>query len=77
MQMILMKNIYVGYPESLYSAKYIRNNKYLSQMVMDVDKLPLITVVKLSDNEFSLLDGYHRFSVLKYLNYNRIKCEVL
>ncbi len=75
--MILMEDIYIGYPESLYSIKDIQGDKYLSKMVIDVDKLPLITVIKLSDNEFSLSDGYHRFSVLKYLNYDRIRCEVL
>ncbi len=74
---ISMKNIYVGYPEGLYTSEDIQKDKYLNQMVVDINKLPPIQIIKLSDNEFSLSNGYHRFSVFKYLNYTKIKCEVL
>ena len=74
---VLMKNIYIGYPESLYSSEAIQKDKYLSQMVIDVDKLPPITVIKLSDIEYSLSDGYHRISIFMYLNYKKIICNIL
>ena len=76
-KMIKIENIYIGYPESLYSAKDIQKDVYLSQMVVNVNDLPPIKVIKLSDNEFSLSDGYHRISIFKYLNKRQIKCEVL
>ena len=75
--MILMKNIYIGYPESIYSSITIQKDKYLSQMVKDINKLPPIKVIRLSDNDFSLSDGYHRISIFKHLHYTKIKCEVL
>ncbi len=77
LETILIKNIYIGYPESLYSAGYIRDNEYLRQMAMDVNKLPPIKVIKLSDNDFSLSDGYHRISIFKHLNHKKIRCEVI
>ena len=70
-------DIYVGYPEGLYSSEDIKKDQYLSQMAKDVKKLPPVQVIKLSDNEFSLSNGYHRFSIFKYLNYTKIRCEVL
>lgn len=72
-----MKSIYVGYPEGLYSSEDIKKDKYLNQMVVDINKLPPVQVIKLSGNKFSLSNGYHRFSVFKYLDYIEIKCEVL
>lgn len=72
---IEIENIWTGYP--LYTSKDIQNDEYLSQMVQDVSKLPPVQVIKLSENEFSLSNGYHRFSVFKHLNYTKIKCEVL
>ena len=77
LEIISMEKIYVGYPEGLYSSEIIKKDKYLSQMVKDIEKLPPIKVIKLSDNEFSLSDGYHRFSVFKYSNYTKVRCEVL
>ena len=74
---ISIENIYVGYLEGLYSSEDIQKDKYLSQMVKDVRKLPPVQVIKLSDNNFSLSNGYHRFSVFKHLNYTKIRCEVL
>lgn len=74
---ILIENIYIGYPESLYSEKDIQNDKYLNQMKTDINKLPPIKVIEISDNLFSLSDGYHRYSIFKYLKHKKIKCEIL
>jgi len=73
---IPMEDIYVHSCKDLYSSEYIKWDEYLSQMVRDAKNLPPITVIKLSDQAYSLTDGYHRLSVFKYLNYAQVRCEV-
>ena len=74
---ILLENIYIPYLSHILSSDYILNNEYMFIMLKDVKKLPPISVIKLSDSEYSLSDGYHRLSIFKHLNYKKIICEIL
>jgi len=66
----------LSYPEEIFTSNQIIDDKYLSQMVLDVNKLAPIGVIQLSKDLYSLSDGRHRLSVFKHLNYKKIRCEV-